>query len=107
MKCLQGTQCSLVESEDQDCIATLRPQDDRKRQGRNRPESGEWQSYKNVTFGLQNDVSDSYSSSVSTVTGTGRKATVRFTLYVIIFLLGYISFVGSTKPPNQLLTQNV
>lgn len=40
------------------CIATVRPLDDPTRRARNGPESGEWQSYKNVTFGLENDVSD-------------------------------------------------
>jgi len=40
------------------CIAFVRPLVDLTRRARNRPESGEWQSYKNVTFGLKNDVSD-------------------------------------------------
>jgi hypothetical protein len=40
------------------CIATVRPLDDPTRRTRNVTEFGEWQAYKNVTFGLQNDVND-------------------------------------------------
>jgi len=40
------------------CIAIVRPLVDPTRRARNGPESREWQSYKNVTLGIKNDVSD-------------------------------------------------
>lgn len=40
------------------CFEIVRPMADPTRRAWNGPECGEWQSYKNVAFGLQNDVSD-------------------------------------------------
>jgi len=61
MICPRRKQCCRVELGDQDIVrgtATVRPLDDLTRRAQNGPESGEWQSHKNVTFGLQNDVND-------------------------------------------------